>query len=129
MKRGRIATKPKQGKRALITQADGLIKQVTLARCGGKCEFPGCNRQATTNHHVIHCRNLALRWREENNMGICAYHHAWEGQADNCVEFGQGETEWAGGPAKMDALRLRAHQDESETPEQAIERLSGRANI
>jgi hypothetical protein len=124
LKRGRIRLKPKQGRKALIALADGLIKAVTLARCGGECEFPGCNEKASTNHHVIHCRNFALRWREENNMGICAMHHDWESVGSKCVEFGQGEVEWVGGRDAMDALRLRAHTEPSEEPGDAIRRLS-----
>jgi hypothetical protein len=124
LKRAWIRPKPKQGRKQAIADADQAIKAITLARCGGKCEFPDCNRRASTNHHIIHCRNYVLRWQEKNNMGICAYHHDWEGQADHCVEFAEGEIQWLGGQEAYDALRLEGNTGTSEEPEDAIRRLS-----
>jgi hypothetical protein len=48
--------------------------QQVLERDGGRCQVPGCSRQAVHAHHVEY-RSQGGRDDEDNMVGLCAAHH------------------------------------------------------
>jgi hypothetical protein len=122
MKRGKWRKTPKTERKGQITEADSQIKQLTLAQ-NPTCQYPGCNKQAVDNHHIVHRRYFSLRWRRANNVALCRMHHAWEGIASKCIQFTDAMVEIVGGQKYYDALRAYANQGPSEEPGDAITRL------
>jgi hypothetical protein len=122
LKRAPIRPKPKQGRKALIAQADGLIQRAALARDKGLCQR--CKNPAAEGHHIVHRRYFSLRWQLDNVVSLCRYCHSLDGTirkqelTDFCIR-------WVGGRDAMDALRLRAHTEPSEEPRDAIRRMRG----
>ena len=121
MKRTRWSHKPKQGRKALIAQADGLIQEAVLARDKGKCQK--CGAKATEGHHIVHRRYLSTRWHEDNVISVCRRCHKWEGIGKLRGAFIRFCIKWLGGQAAYDELRLYANTGPSEDPEDAVERL------
>ncbi len=63
----------KNQKRAL--DKSWKIKVIELA--GGRCSFPGCNKEAVDAHHVRKCRYLNTRWDIDNGRALCREDHRW----------------------------------------------------
>ena len=120
MKRSAIRPKPKQGKSALIAAADRLIQIVVHARDSGICQK--CGLFAHDGHHIMHRRYFSTRWMLENVVSLCRNCHTMDGTIHKSI-LTAFCTRWVGGQDAMDALRLRAHVDPSERPEDAIDRL------
>jgi hypothetical protein len=128
-KTGLKATKWSKGKKSArqtaISRADRLLQRAVLARDKGICQK--CGNVASEGHHIVHRRYYSLRWDMANVVSLCRECHSLDGTirrpelTDFCIR-------WVGGIDAMTALRLRAHEDASETPEQAIERLNAHIN-
>lgn len=123
MKRGYIKVKPKQGRKAAIARADRLIQEAILA-ISPVCEFPRCRERATEGHHIIHRRNHSVRWDTRNVIALCRKHHSYDGIANKKEMLMRACIQWLGDQEAYERLRLYANDiNNSETPEQAIERL------
>jgi hypothetical protein len=126
MKRSAMRPKPPSERKQAIMDADRAISQACLARDKHICQM--CGGKATDAHHIIHRRNRVLRWVLKNVVSLCRACHSLEGTAQRW-KLDELLIKWLGGIDEYEALRLSAHTDESETPEQAIERLKSDSRI
>jgi hypothetical protein len=122
MKRSRIATKPKQGRKALIAQADAMVQEIVVGR-GRKCQMCGKER-ATDGHHIIKRRFHALRWQTKYIIDLCHECHELDKHPTRKAELKARCIEWLGGQQVYERLRRYAENAPPEEPEEAIRRMS-----
>ena len=120
MKRSAIRPKPKQGRKALIAQADRLLQEAVLKRDHGICRR--CYRPAAEGHHIIHKPVRYLRWDMRNVVSLCRECHDLD--STDKILLMSWCINWLGGQEAYDALRLEGNTGTSEEPGDAIRRLS-----
>lgn len=115
--------KPKQGKSALISQADGLIQELALTSCGGICQK--CGKIGTEGHHIVKRRYRAVRWKLVNVIPLCHDCHELDRHPTRKAELERFCDEWLQREYAMtlDDLRFYAEHHEAEDPADAIERM------
>jgi len=72
----------KSAKKRLAKECHELWRNILFLRAGHKCEYYGCNREATQPHHVItkgSCNHL--RYDPDNGIALCYPHHKGSGEA------------------------------------------------
>lgn len=80
--------KYKNREKKLAKDCHELWREIVFLRAGYKCEYYGCNSEATQPHHVKtkgHCNHL--RYDPENGIALCYYHHKGKDGAHSDINF------------------------------------------
>jgi len=78
----------KNRKKKLQKECHKLWREIVFLKAGYKCEYYGCNNEATQPHHVKtkgHCPHL--RYDPDNGIALCYYHHKGRDGAHSDIHF------------------------------------------
>ncbi len=73
----RIPLRRVSAKRAAQASGRKACIATVRERCGGRCEFPGCNSAMRDTHEILARSQGGSIADAENCLGLCRAHHNW----------------------------------------------------